>query len=82
MAAPGCSGSAMSDRNSSSLHELFTGFSREPLIAQKFLPAVSKGDKRIILVDGEPVGAINRVPAKGETRSNMHVGGTAREGRN
>ena len=63
------------DRNLSSLHELFTGFSREPLIVQKFLPAVEKGDKRVILVDGEPVGAINRVPAKGETRSNMHVGG-------
>ena len=63
------------DRNLSSLHELFTGFSREPLIVQKFLPDVSKGDKRVILVDGEPVGAINRVPAEGETRSNMHVGG-------
>jgi glutathione synthase len=63
------------DRNLTSLHELFTGFSREPLIVQKFLPDVSAGDKRVILVDGEPVGAINRVPAKGETRSNMHVGG-------
>ena len=63
------------DRNLSSLHELFTGFSREPLIVQKYLPAVSKGDKRVILVDGEPVGAINRVPAEGEVRSNMHVGG-------
>jgi glutathione synthase len=63
------------DRNLSSLHELFTSLSREPLIAQKFLPDVSKGDKRIILVDGAPVGAINRVPARGETRSNMHVGG-------
>jgi glutathione synthase len=63
------------DRNLASLHELFTGMNREPLIAQKFLPAVAKGDKRIILVDGEPVGAINRVPAAGETRSNMHVGG-------
>ncbi|TNF61285.1 MAG: glutathione synthase [Rhodobacteraceae bacterium] len=63
------------DRNLASLHELFTGFSREPLIVQKFLPAVSKGDKRVILVDGEAVGAINRVPAAGETRSNMHVGG-------
>lgn len=63
------------DRNLSSLHELFTGFSREPLIVQKFLPDVSNGDKRVILVDGEPVGAINRVPAAGETRSNMHVGG-------
>jgi glutathione synthase len=63
------------DRNLTSLHELFTGFTREPLIVQKFLPDVRKGDKRIILVDGVPVGAINRVPAKGETRSNMHVGG-------
>jgi glutathione synthase len=63
------------DRNLASLHELFVSLSREPLIAQKFLPAVSKGDKRVILVDGEPVGAINRVPAAGETRSNMHVGG-------
>ena len=63
------------DRNLVSLHELFSGINREPLIAQKFLPAVSKGDKRVILVDGEPVGAINRVPAAGETRSNMHVGG-------
>ena len=63
------------DRNMSSLFELFTGFSREPLIAQKFLPDVSNGDKRVILVNGEAVGAINRVPAAGETRSNMHVGG-------
>ena len=63
------------DRNLASLHELFTGMSREPLIVQKFLPDVAAGDKRIILVDGEPAGAINRVPAAGETRSNMHVGG-------
>jgi glutathione synthase len=63
------------DRNLTSLHELFTGFSREPLIIQKFLPDVANGDKRVILVDGEAVGAINRVPAEGETRSNMHVGG-------
>ena len=63
------------DRNLNSLHELFAAINREPLIAQKFLPAVARGDKRVILVDGDPVGAINRVPAKGETRSNMHVGG-------
>jgi glutathione synthase len=63
------------DRNLASLHELFTGINREPLIVQKYLPAVSKGDKRIILVDGVAIGAINRVPAMGETRSNMHVGG-------
>ncbi|MBN2761172.1 MAG: glutathione synthase, partial [Rhodobacteraceae bacterium] len=65
------------DRNLASLHELFTGINREPLIVQKYLPAVSKGDKRIILVNGAPIGAINRVPAEGETRSNMHVGGRA-----
>ncbi len=63
------------DRNLASLHELFSSLNSEPLIAQKFLPAVAGGDKRIILADGEPVGAINRVPAPGETRSNMHVGG-------
>ena len=65
----------LNDRNLSSLHEMFTGISREPLIVQKFLPAVAQGDKRVILVDGVPVGAINRVPQAGETRSNMHVGG-------
>ncbi len=63
------------DRNLAALHELFMSFSNEPLIAQKFLPDVANGDKRIILVDGAPVGAINRVPARGETRSNMHAGG-------
>ncbi len=66
-----------SDRNLNSLHELFTGMNREPLIAQKYLPDVALGDKRIILVDGVPAGAINRVPAAGETRSNLHVGGRA-----
>ena len=63
------------DRNLASLHEMFTGMNREPLIVQKFLPDVSKGDKRVILVNGEAVGAINRVPQAGETRSNMHAGG-------
>ncbi len=65
------------DRNLASLHELFMGINREPLIVQKYVPAVVQGDKRVILVDGEPVGAINRVPQPGETRSNMHVGGRA-----
>jgi len=65
------------DRNLASLHELFASLSREPLIVQKFLPAVADGDKRILLVDGEAAGAINRVPAVGETRSNLHVGGRA-----
>jgi glutathione synthase len=63
------------DRNLASLHEVFMGINSEPLILQKFLPAVSRGDKRIILVDGAPIGAINRVPQAGETRSNMHAGG-------
>ena len=63
------------DRNLASLHEMFTGINHEPLIVQKFLPDVSAGDKRIILVNGDPVGAINRVPQAGETRSNMHAGG-------
>jgi glutathione synthase len=64
-----------SDTNLAVLHELFSGINREPLIAQKFLAEVEQGDKRVILIDGEPAGAINRVPAPGETRSNMHVGG-------
>ena len=63
------------DPNLSSLMEQFAGINREPVIAQRYLPAVKNGDKRIILVDGEPIGAINRVPAQGEARSNMHVGG-------
>lgn len=63
------------DANLSALLELFGGINREPVIVQKYLPAVVRGDKRVILVDGEPVGAINRVPAEGEARSNMHVGG-------
>ena len=65
------------DHNLAALHEFFVSVSREPLIAQKFLPSVTEGDKRIILVEGEPVGAINRLPRPGEIRSNMHVGGQA-----
>jgi glutathione synthase len=63
------------DENLGSLLEMFTQFYREPVIVQRYLPEVRKGDKRIILVDGEYAGAINRVPAAGEARSNMHVGG-------
>jgi len=63
------------DENLGALLEMFTAFYREPVIAQRYLPEVRKGDKRIILVDGEYAGAINRVPAEGEARSNMHVGG-------
>jgi glutathione synthase len=63
------------DSNLNALVEMFTERSREPLVVQKYVPEVRKGDKRIILVDGIALGAINRVPAKGESRSNMHVGG-------
>ncbi|MBL8770101.1 MAG: glutathione synthase [Phenylobacterium sp.] len=65
------------DPNLSALLEIHAELSREPVIVQKFLPSVTKGDKRILLVDGEPVGAINRVPAKGQIRSNLAVGGEA-----
>ena len=67
------------DGNLASLLEMFFAQSREPVVTQAFLPAVSAGDKRVLLIDGEPVGAINRVPQKGETRSNMHVGGVAEQ---
>jgi len=63
------------DENFGALMEMFTQFYREPVIVQRYIPEVRKGDKRIILVDGEFAGAINRVPAQGEARSNMHVGG-------
>ena len=70
--------SARDDRNFTALLELFEQVYRgEPYIAQAYLPAVRKGDKRILLVDGKPVGAINRVPAETDSRSNMHVGGRA-----
>ena len=65
------------DENLGSMLEMFTTFYREPVIVQRYVPEVRKGDKRIILVDGEVAGAINRVPAEGEARSNMHVGGKA-----
>ena len=65
------------DTNLNSLIELLGLTFREPIMVQRYLPEVRKGDKRIILVDGEIAGAINRVPAPDETRSNLHVGGTA-----
>jgi glutathione synthase len=63
------------DENLNALLELFTQLYREPIQVQRYVPEVRLGDKRIILIDGEAVGAINRVPAAGESRSNMHVGG-------
>src|SRR6202012_5477881 len=63
------------DENLGALLEMFTGFYREAVIVQRYLPEGRQGDNRIILVDGEFAGAINRVPAASEARSNMHVGG-------
>lgn len=65
------------DENFASLMEMFSQRSREPVIAQRYLPEVRQGDKRIILIDGKAAGVVNRVPAQGEARSNMHVGGKA-----
>jgi glutathione synthase len=65
------------DENLNALLEMFTQFFREPIVVQRYVPQVRQGDKRIILVDGEAVGAFNRVPAEGEARSNLHVGGRA-----
>jgi glutathione synthase len=65
------------DENLAALLEMHFARSREPLMFQRYEAAVRRGDKRIILVDGEPLGAVNRVPAEGEARSNMHVGGRA-----
>ncbi|MGH6720026.1 MAG: glutathione synthase, partial [Alphaproteobacteria bacterium] len=63
------------DENLNALLEMFTQLYREPIMVQRYVPQVREGDKRIVLIDGEPMGAINRVPAAGESRSNMHVGG-------
>jgi glutathione synthase len=68
---------AADDPNLDALLELHAMIGREPVIAQKFIPAVSRGDTRILLVDGEPVGASNRVPAAGQVRSNLAKGGRA-----
>jgi len=65
------------DENFNALLESFAVQYREPIVVQRYLPAVRKGDKRIILVDGEPLGGVLRVPAKGEARANLHVGGKA-----
>ena len=65
------------DENLGALLETFTQLYREPVIVQRYLPEIRKGDKRIILVDGEPVGAVSRIPQEGEARANFHAGGTA-----
>jgi glutathione synthase len=68
---------APGDENLTALLEMFTEMFREPIIVQRYLPEIRAGDKRIILVDGEPAGAVNRLPEAGEARANFHAGGTA-----
>jgi glutathione synthase len=65
------------DDNLNALLEMFATFYREPIMAQRYVPAVRQGDKRIILIDGEAAGAVLRVPPEGEARANLHVGGQA-----
>ncbi|MBI3515771.1 MAG: glutathione synthase, partial [Proteobacteria bacterium] len=65
------------DENFGAIMEMFTQFYREPVIVQRYLPEVRQGDKRIILVDGVAAGGVSRVPAAGEARANLHVGGKA-----
>ena len=65
------------DENLASLLEMFTELYREPIIAQRYLPEIRQGDKRIILIEGEPAGAVSRIPVEGEARANFHAGGSA-----
>jgi glutathione synthase len=67
------------DENLGSLLEVFTQFFREPIIVQRYIPEIRKGDKRIILVDGKAAGAVSRMPQEGEARANFHAGGAARK---
>jgi glutathione synthase len=67
------------DENLNALLEMFTQLYREPVMVQRYLPEIRQGDKRIILVEGEPLGAVLRVPAQGEARANLHVGGKAQK---
>jgi glutathione synthase len=67
------------DDNLNALLEMFTTVYREPIMVQRYLPAVREGDKRIILIDGEAMGGVLRVPAAGEARANLHVGGQAKK---
>jgi glutathione synthase len=68
------------DTNLASLIELFRTYLNEPLMVQRYLPEIRRGDKRIILINGKLAGAVNRVPAQDETRANLHVGGRAEKG--
>ncbi len=65
------------DKNLNALVEFFHNTLNEPILVQRYLPEVREGDKRIVLVDGEPVGAVNRIPPPDDARANLHVGGRA-----
>jgi glutathione synthase len=65
------------DENLTALLEMYESIQREPVMVQRYLPEIRRGDKRIILVEGEPVGGVLRVPPEGEARANLHVGGRA-----
>jgi glutathione synthase len=65
------------DDNFGALLEFFAATTKEPLVVQRYIPEIRLGDKRIVLIEGEAVGALNRVPAAGEARANMHIGGRA-----
>jgi glutathione synthase len=76
----GCGGSGVfylnsEDRNTNSILEAATDNGRRLVMAQRYLPEIRQGDKRIIVLDGEPLGAVLRVPLESETRGNIHVGG-------
>ena len=77
MAGPGVFHVKPDDTNLASLIELFRTYLNEPLMVQRYLPEIRRGDKRIILINGKLAGAVNRVPAQDETRANLHVGGRA-----
>ena len=82
----GCGGAGVfhikpDDENLQALFEMFTESKAEPIIVQRYLPEVRTGDKRIILVNGKPMGAVNRVPPKGDARANFHAGGSGRKTR-
>jgi glutathione synthase len=70
---------APQDENLAALLELFTELYREPVMVQRYLPEIRDGDKRIILIDGQPAGALTRIPAPGEARANLHVGGVGKK---
>ena len=80
----GCGGAGVfhikpNDENLQALFEMLTENKAEPIIVQRYLPEVRNGDKRIILVNGQPMGAVNRVPPKGDARANFHAGGSGRK---